>query len=70
MVVRFGRSRMLIMRNQIKSTIIPYFQTEKDDNNKMKMPQKKHVVMMEDLKHYHHYHYSPFKIQSVDTKQK
>ena len=70
MVVSLGRSRMLIMRNQIKSnqiksTIIPYFQIEQDDNIKMTALQKKLVVMMEDLKHHHHFHspHSPFKIQ-------
>ena len=51
MVVSLGRSRMLIMRNQIKSTITPYFQIEQDDNDKMNILQKKLVVMMEDLKH-------------------
>ena len=55
MVVSLGRSRMLIMRNQIKSNqIIPYFQNELDDSDKMILLQKKFVVMMEDLKHYHH----------------
>ena len=56
MVVSLGRSGMLIliMRNPIKSTIIPYFQIEQDDNIQMNTIQKKLVVMMEDLKHYHH----------------
>ena len=63
MVVSFGRSRMLIMRNQIKSnqiksTIIPYFQIEQNGKNEMNILQKKLVVMMEDLNHYNHLHSS------------
>ena len=55
MVVSLGRSRMLIMRNQIGSNQInnQYFQIEQDDNQQMTILQKKLVVMMEDLKHYH-----------------
>ena len=50
----------------IISTIIPYFQIEQDDNSQMNLLQTKLVVMMEDLKHYHHYSsHSPFKIQSA-----
>ena len=68
MVVSLGRSRMLIMRNQIKSTIIPYFQIELDDNMQMSYLQKKLVVMIEDLIHHHYYYHnqhnhSLFKVQ-------